>query len=147
MGAYSPTPIATDTLQQKIMEQIIKPTIQAMESEGRKYYRDFYTAGLMIDKEWEYKSSCKYNCRLGDNRNTTNTYEIDRDSNIADACLLSTQGKLSEAKMEWDKRVFFSALLWHQTDIQMQYNYRRQDPFYPTKHPTQNYVHADFTRL
>ncbi len=107
MGAYSPTPIVTDELKKRIMEQIIKPTTQAMKKEGRKY-TGFLYAGLMIDKEGNAKV-LEYNCRLGDPE--TQPILMRLKSNIADACFLSTQGKLNEAEMEWDKRVALGVVM------------------------------------
>lgn len=63
MGAYSPAPIASETLIQSVENKILKPTIQGLEKE-RYPYRGFLFLGLMI-----HGSDAKlleYNCRLGD---------------------------------------------------------------------------------
>jgi phosphoribosylamine--glycine ligase len=63
MGAYSPAPIVTPELEEEIMETVMKPTVKAMEREGRPYCGVLY-AGLMID-EGRVKV-LEFNCRFGD---------------------------------------------------------------------------------
>ena len=50
MGAYSPAPVVTPGVHDRIVEQIIKPTIAGMQEEGHPY-SGFLYAGLMIDDE------------------------------------------------------------------------------------------------
>ncbi|HUB85176.1 MAG TPA: phosphoribosylamine--glycine ligase, partial [Rhizomicrobium sp.] len=63
MGAYSPAPILTQSVIDKTMEKIVKPTIAAMAAKGMPYMGVMY-AGLMI-KDGEPKL-IEYNCRFGD---------------------------------------------------------------------------------
>jgi phosphoribosylamine--glycine ligase len=63
MGAYSPAPVVTETLHQKIMDQIMIPTVRAMAAEGRPYRGVLY-AGVMI-KDGEAKV-LEFNARFGD---------------------------------------------------------------------------------
>ena len=49
MGAYSPAPILTNKLEEKIKKKIIEPTLKAMKNLGHPY-KGFLYAGLMIDK-------------------------------------------------------------------------------------------------
>jgi phosphoribosylamine--glycine ligase len=63
MGAYSPAPVVTEALHQKIMTQIMIPTVKAMAAEGRPYRGVLY-AGLMI-KDGDPKV-LEYNVRFGD---------------------------------------------------------------------------------
>jgi phosphoribosylamine---glycine ligase len=63
MGAYSPAPVVTETLHQKIMDQIMVPTVRAMAAEGRPYRGVLY-AGVMI-KDGEAKV-LEFNARFGD---------------------------------------------------------------------------------
>ncbi len=63
MGAYSPAPIVTLEVEEKIIERIVKPTIQGMATEGYPYKGVIYI-GLMIH-EGEPKV-IEYNCRFGD---------------------------------------------------------------------------------
>jgi phosphoribosylamine--glycine ligase len=63
MGAYSPAPVVTDDLHRQVMEEIMLPTVRAMESEGRPYKGMLY-AGLMIDQG--RAKVLEFNCRFGD---------------------------------------------------------------------------------
>ncbi|MFM2477987.1 phosphoribosylamine--glycine ligase [Celerinatantimonas sp. MCCC 1A17872] len=64
MGAYSPAPVVTDAVYQRIMDEVIWPTVKAMASEGNPY-TGFLYAGLMISEAGEPKV-IEYNCRFGD---------------------------------------------------------------------------------
>jgi phosphoribosylamine--glycine ligase len=63
MGAYSPAPVVTEAMHRQVMEQVMYPTIKAMEAEGRPYKGMLY-AGLMIH-EGKIKV-LEFNCRFGD---------------------------------------------------------------------------------
>ncbi len=63
MGAYSPAPVLTPEVQQKVLERIVRPTVDAMRARGTPYQGVLY-AGLMI-KDGEPKL-IEYNCRFGD---------------------------------------------------------------------------------
>ncbi len=64
MGAYSPVGFVDDKLHRKIVEVVIKPTINGMKKEGTPY-TGFLYAGLMISPDNDIKV-LEYNCRLGD---------------------------------------------------------------------------------
>ena len=64
MGAYSPAPVVDDAVHQRIMEQVILPTVRGMAEEGNAY-TGFLYAGLMIAPDGEPKV-IEYNCRFGD---------------------------------------------------------------------------------
>ncbi|MFN3472316.1 MAG: phosphoribosylamine--glycine ligase, partial [Aquificaceae bacterium] len=63
MGAYSPAPLITEEIKQKIEERIIKPILRVLKEEGHPYLGFLY-AGLMITQEEPYV--LEFNCRLGD---------------------------------------------------------------------------------
>ena len=63
MGAYCPAPIVTETILRDVEEQIIKPTIEGMNNEGRSYRGVLYI-GLMINNG--VAKVLEYNCRFGD---------------------------------------------------------------------------------
>ena len=63
MGAYSPAPLLTDKLEEKIKKKIIEPTLKAMKDLGHPY-KGFLYAGLMINKGEPYL--IEYNIRMGD---------------------------------------------------------------------------------
>ena len=64
MGAYSPAPVVTDAVHQRVLDEIIYPTVRGMAAEGN-VYTGFLYAGLMIDKDGAPKI-IEYNCRFGD---------------------------------------------------------------------------------
>ena len=64
MGAYAPTPILTDSLQQRIQTEVLQPTLAALQKRGIDYRGVIY-AGLMIAPDGEPKV-LEFNCRFGD---------------------------------------------------------------------------------
>ena len=91
MGAYSPTPIITDTLAKKIQEKIINKTIQSLKNEGI-VFRGFLYAGIMIKDDEPYV--LEYNVRMGDPECQPITMRMDFD--LYDYLLASSEGRLSE---------------------------------------------------
>ena len=63
MGAYSPVPVVTDTVAERIMTEIIEPTVQGMAARGTPYRGVLY-AGVMIVEERPYV--VEFNARFGD---------------------------------------------------------------------------------
>ncbi|MNM41242.1 Phosphoribosylamine--glycine ligase [compost metagenome] len=64
MGAYSPAPVVTAEVHQRVMDLVIWPTVRGMAEEGN-VYTGFLYAGLMIDKAGNPKV-IEFNCRFGD---------------------------------------------------------------------------------
>lgn len=64
MGAYSPAPVVTSAVHQRVMDEIIYPTVRGMAAEGNRY-TGFLYAGLMIDSTGAPKV-IEFNCRFGD---------------------------------------------------------------------------------
>lgn len=64
MGAYSPAPVVTDAVYQRVMNEIINPTLKGMADDGIPYFGFLY-AGLMIDKNGAPRV-VEFNCRMGD---------------------------------------------------------------------------------
>jgi len=100
MGAYSPSRLINPTLEQKILNKIIKPTIQALRDMGSNY-KGFLYAGLMIVKGEPYL--IEYNVRMGDPECQTILPKLKTDLlKIIEACC---QEKLKDLKIEWhDKK-------------------------------------------
>ena len=107
MGAYSPAPIVTDEIFQNVMDSVIRPTVDGMAAEGNPY-TGFLYAGLMIDHQGNSKV-LEYNCRFGDPE--TQPIMMRLKSNLADLCLLATQGQLNQATIEWDNRSAMGVVL------------------------------------
>ena len=100
MGAYSPAPVVTPAIHQKVMEQIIYPTVEGMASEGNTYVGFLY-AGLMIDKQGNPKV-IEYNCRFGDPE--TQPIMLRMQSDLVQLCLAAIKGELNPHDSEWDPR-------------------------------------------
>ncbi|TNF00641.1 MAG: phosphoribosylamine--glycine ligase, partial [Gammaproteobacteria bacterium] len=64
MGAYSPAPVVTPAIHDRIMDEVIFPTVEGMAAEGNSY-TGFLYAGLMIMADGSPKV-IEYNCRFGD---------------------------------------------------------------------------------
>jgi len=100
MGAYSPAPVVTPQVHQRIMQEIMIPTVKAMAAEGYPYHGVLY-AGLMI-KEGEPKA-LEFNCRLGDPETQPIVMRMKGDLiPVMEACLAGT---LAEVEIAWDPRI------------------------------------------
>ena len=64
MGAYSPAPVVNKEIHEKIMNQIILPTMKGMKKDGVKF-QGFLYAGVIIDNNCNIKT-LEFNCRMGD---------------------------------------------------------------------------------
>src|SRR5690606_23744031 len=64
MGAYSPAPVVTPEIHERIMREVIRPTIDGMRADGNPY-TGFLYAGLMISESGEV-NVIEFNCRFGD---------------------------------------------------------------------------------
>ncbi|HDZ45482.1 hypothetical protein LCGC14_0194110 [marine sediment metagenome] len=100
MGAYSPAPVVTPEVDERIMEQVILPTVRGMAAEGNAY-TGFLYAGLMIDAAGNPKV-IEYNCRFGDPE--TQPIMLRLTSDLAELCLAGAEGKLAGRTCEWDAR-------------------------------------------
>lgn len=100
MGAYSPAPVVDQAMHDRIMQEVIIPTVAGMESEGRTY-TGFLYAGIMITKDGTPKT-LEFNCRFGDPE--TQPIMMRLKSDLVDLCLAATKGNLNECNAEWDAR-------------------------------------------
>lgn len=100
MGAYSPAPVVTDRVYQRIMDEVITPTIQGMAAEGNTYVGFLY-AGLMIDATGTPKV-IEYNCRFGDPETQPILLRLQTD--LVSLCSAALDGTLDRCKTEWDPR-------------------------------------------
>lgn len=107
MGAYSPAPVVTDEIHQRVMERIIWPTVRGMAAEGN-VYTGFLYAGLMIDKNGQPKV-IEFNCRFGDPE--TQPIMLRLQSDLVDLCLAATDGKLDTKDSVWDPRPSLGVVL------------------------------------
>ena len=107
MGAYSPAPIVTSEIHQKVMDDIINPTLQGMQADGIPY-TGFLYAGLMIGKDGSMKV-LEYNCRFGDPE--TQPIMMRLKSDLVELCLAALDKNLSNLSTEWDERPALGVVL------------------------------------
>lgn len=107
MGAYSPAPVVTESVHERIMQQVIMPTVHGMAAEGYPY-SGFLYAGLMIDAEGNPKV-IEYNCRFGDPE--TQPIMLRLRSDLAELCLSGARGELAGQTCEWDPHAAVGVVL------------------------------------
>ena len=100
MGAYSPAPVVSDAVYQRIMDEVITPTVEGMAAEGMPY-TGFLYAGLMISPEGAPKV-IEFNCRFGDPE--TQPIMMRLQSDLAALCMAALDGKLDQTEAQWDPR-------------------------------------------
>jgi phosphoribosylamine--glycine ligase len=100
MGAYSPAPVVTDAVHERIMREVMLPTVQGLIAEG-VHYRGFLYAGLMIDAEGA-PYVIEFNCRLGDPETQPILFRLRSD--LVELCLDCFEGRLGDRPIEWDPR-------------------------------------------
>ena len=100
MGAYSPAPVVTPAVHQRIMQEVIEPTVAGMAAEGNDY-TGFLNAGLMIAPDGSPKV-IEYNCRFGDPE--TQPIMMRLQSDLVTLCQAAVAGELAGVDTAWDSR-------------------------------------------
>ncbi|NYE29032.1 phosphoribosylamine--glycine ligase [Rhodanobacter sp. K2T2] len=100
MGAYSPAPVVTSEIEQRILREVIDPTLRGMASEGAPFIGFLY-AGLMIDKNGTPKV-IEFNVRFGDPE--TQPILLRLKSDLVDLIDAALDGRLEHTKARWDAR-------------------------------------------
>lgn len=107
MGAYSPAPVVTPEIHQRIMDEVIVPTVEGMASEGHPY-KGFLYAGLMIMADGTPKV-IEYNCRFGDPE--TQPIMMRLQSDLVDLCLHACDGQLTGQSISFDDQAAVGVVL------------------------------------
>ena len=107
MGAYSPAPVVTPEIHQRVMERIIMPTVRGMAAEGN-VYTGFLYAGLMIDAAGNPKV-IEFNCRFGDPE--TQPIMLRMQSDLVELCLAGCAGELDQKEARYDSRAAVGVVL------------------------------------
>ena len=107
MGAYSPAPVVTLEMHDRIMAQVIEPTVKGMAAEGNAF-TGFLYAGVMINSEGIPKV-LEYNVRFGDPETQPIMFRMKSD--LVQHCLDAIDGKLDQTTTEWDDRVSLGVVL------------------------------------
>lgn len=107
MGAYSPAPVVTQEIHDRVMKEVIYPTVEGMATEGAPY-TGFLYAGLMIMSDGTPKV-IEYNCRFGDPE--TQPIMLRMQSDLVELCLAAIDGKLDTVESKWDPRASIGVVL------------------------------------
>jgi len=99
MGAYSPTKLIDNNLSNKVIKEIIKPTLNELKKRDINY-SGFLYAGLMIDKN-KNPYVLEYNCRLGDPEAQAILMRLESD--LIDMFLATINNELSELNILWNE--------------------------------------------
>ena len=107
MGAYSPAPVVTPEVHERVMAEVIQPTVQGMAAEGNRY-TGFLYAGLMIMPDGTPKV-IEYNCRFGDPE--TQPIMMRLKSDLVALCTAALDKTLHHCTVDWDPRAALGVVL------------------------------------
>ena len=107
MGAYSPAPVVTPEIYDRILKEVIEPTVAGMAMEGNPY-TGFLYAGLMVSANGT-ASVLEYNCRLGDPE--TQPILLRLKSDLIELCIAALDQRLDLIKAEWDDRASLGVVM------------------------------------
>jgi phosphoribosylamine--glycine ligase len=107
MGAYSPAPVVTPEIYDRVMRDVIEPTLRGMTDDGLPY-TGFLYAGLMIAPDGTIKV-LEYNCRFGDPE--TQPIMMRMKSDLVELCEAALAGALDKVTTEWDERAALGVVL------------------------------------
>ena len=100
MGAYSPAPVVTDAVRARVLDEIIRPTLAGLQTDGVGY-TGFLYAGLMIAPDGGSKV-VEFNCRLGDPE--TQPLMMRLRSDLLDLLDAAVNARLGDVEAQWDAR-------------------------------------------
>ena len=108
MGAYSPAPVVSPVVHERIMAEIVEPLMRGAAADGLPY-QGFLYAGLMIAPDGSPRV-VEFNCRFGDPEAQPVLSRLRSD--LADLCLRAVDGRgLEGATLEWDERAALGVVL------------------------------------
>jgi len=107
MGAYSPAPVVTPQIHERVMREVMSPTVQALAREGTPYLGFLY-AGLMIAADGTPRV-LEFNCRFGDPE--TQPILARMRSDLTVLCEAALDGRLDQARVDWDPRAAVGVVL------------------------------------
>lgn len=107
MGAYSPAPVVTQAVHDRVMREVIEPTLAGMAADGMPY-TGFLYAGLMIAADGTPKV-IEFNCRFGDPEAQPVMTRLRSD--LARACLQAIAGELAGVNLEFTDEVALGVVL------------------------------------
>ena len=124
MGAYSPAPVVTSEMHDRIMHEIMEPTVAGMAADGHPY-KGFLYAGLMIGRDGTPKV-LEYNCRFGDPEAQPILMRLTSD--LVELCEAGMNGTLDRCVAQWDPRAGLGVVMAAKG--------------YPERYPTGEVIHG-----
>jgi phosphoribosylamine--glycine ligase len=106
MGAVSPVPFADAEFMKKVETQVIQPTISGLQADMIDYVGFIYIGLMNVEGE---PKVVEYNARLGDPETEVVLPLLKND--LLELFQLTAQGKLNEAKVEFDSRTATTIML------------------------------------
>jgi phosphoribosylamine--glycine ligase len=107
MGAYSPAPVVTPAMHDRIMREVIWPTIRGLAADGMPY-TGFLYAGIMIAPDGT-PNVLEFNCRFGDPETQPIMARLRSDLTVL--CEAALDGTLDQISMDWDPRAALGVVL------------------------------------
>jgi phosphoribosylamine--glycine ligase len=107
MGAYSPAPIVTPDVHDRIMREVVEPTLRGLRLDGNPY-TGFLYAGLMLAPDGT-PNVLEFNCRLGDPE--TQSILMRLESDLPELCAAAIAGRLQGATAAWDSRAALGVVM------------------------------------
>lgn len=107
MGAYSPAPVITPEIHQRILAEVIEPTLAGMSEEGNSY-TGFLYAGLMIEPDGTPRV-IEYNCRFGDPE--AQPIVLRMESDLVALCNAALDGGLSDMEIKFSDQTALTVVL------------------------------------
>jgi phosphoribosylamine--glycine ligase len=107
MGAYSPAPVVTPAIHERIMREVMEPTVRGLASDGTPYVGFLY-AGIMIAADGT-PNVLEFNCRFGDPE--TQPIMMRLKSDLVELCEAALDGRLHEVDAQWDERAALGVVL------------------------------------
>ncbi|GBC84484.1 Phosphoribosylamine--glycine ligase [bacterium HR11] len=106
MGAYSPSVYMTPDLHQRIMNEVVKPTLRALDQEGRTFMGVLY-AGLMLTREGP--RVLEFNCRFGDPETQAVLPRMEAD--LLEVLDAAVRGELDRVQVRWTREACVCVVL------------------------------------
>ena len=107
MGAYSPAPVVTPAMHERIMREVIHPTLRGLAADGMPY-TGFLYAGIMIAPDGT-PNVLEFNCRFGDPETQPIMARLRSDLTLL--CDAALDGRLDQVSMDWDPRAALGVVL------------------------------------
>ena len=107
LGAYSPAPVVTAAIHDRIMNEVVRPTVAGMAADGAPFVGFLY-AGLMIAPDGT-PNVIEFNCRFGDPEAQPVLMRLQSD--LVELCLAALDGRLDGVRMQWDARAALAVVM------------------------------------